>query len=57
MRGYVANLNTQYQKIKEVCEQEGDTSAVVSALTRRIPFELAGVVNHERYFRCACWRS
>ena len=49
-RGYVTNLNTQYQKIREVCAQEGDTTAIVSALTRRIPFELAGVVNHERYF-------
>lgn len=49
-KGYVTNLNTQYQKIKEVCTQEGDTTAIVSALTRRIPFELAGVVNHERYF-------
>ena len=49
--GYVTNLNTQYQKIKEVCEQEGgDTAAIVSALTRRIPFELAGIVNHEHYF-------
>ena len=49
--GYVTNLNTQYQKIKEVCEQGGeDTAAIVSALTRRIPFELAGIVNHEHYF-------
>ena len=48
--GYVTNLNTQYEKIKEMCEQGGDTSAVVSALTRRIPFELAGIVNHEHYF-------
>ena len=49
-KGYVTNLNTQYQKIKEVCGQEGDTAAIVSALTRRIPFELAGVKNHEHYF-------
>ena len=49
-RGYVTNLNVQYQKIRELCEQEGDTTATVSALTRRIPFELAGIINHERYF-------
>lgn len=49
-KGYVTNLNTQYQKIKELCQQGGDTMAAVSAITRRIPFELAGVVNHEQYF-------
>ena len=48
--GYVSNLNAHYQKIKEVCGQGGDASALVSALTRRIPFELAGVINHECYF-------
>lgn len=49
-KGYVTNLNMQYRKIREMCEQAGDAADVVSALTRRIPFELAGVVNHERYF-------
>ncbi len=49
-KGYVTHLNMQYQKIKEMCEQEAGTTITVSALTRRIPFELAGVINHERYF-------
>ena len=49
-KGYVTHLNMQYKKIREVCEQDEDTTDVVSALTRRIPFELAGVINHERYF-------
>ena len=49
-QGYITNLNTQYQKIKELCGQGGDSMAAVSALTRRIPFELAGVINHEHYF-------
>ena len=49
--GYVTNLNAQYQKIRELCEQGGeDVMVAVSALTRRIPFELAGVINHEYYF-------
>ena len=49
-RGYVTNLNMQYTEIRKACEQASDATATVSALTRRIPFELAGVVNHERYF-------
>ena len=48
--GYVTNLNSHYEKIREVCAAGGDTSLVASALTRRIPFELAGVRNHEHYF-------
>ena len=48
--GYVTNINTQYQKIKETCERDKEDTAIISALTRRIPFELAGIRNHEHYF-------
>ena len=50
--GYVTNLNTHYKKIKELKEQDPENTLVISALTRRITFELAGVRNHEHYFRC-----
>ena len=43
--GYVKNLNAHYTAIQGSKDNE-----TVSALTRRISFELAGVVNHERYF-------
>lgn len=49
-RGYITNLNAHYKKIKEVCEKDQDNTLTVSALTRRITFELAGVRNHEHYF-------
>ena len=48
--GYVTHVNTHYEKIREVRASGGDTTLLVSALTRRIPFELAGVRNHEHYF-------
>ena len=48
-KGYVTNLNDHYKKIQEICKAE-DSAIAVSALTRRIPFELAGIRNHEHYF-------
>lgn len=48
--GYITNLNAHYEKIKESCEQDQENTLVISALTRRITFELAGVRNHEHYF-------
>ena len=47
--GYVTNLNTHYKKIQELCK-DPDNKEAISALTRRIPFELAGIRNHEHYF-------
>lgn len=49
-KGYVTNVNKHYNKIKEVCEADKGDVTTASALTRRIPFELAGVCNHEHYF-------
>ena len=46
--GYVANLNAHYEQI-DALGKTGDP-LIVSALTRRIQFELSGVQNHERYF-------
>ena len=48
--GYVTNLNTHYEKIRELQEQDPENTLVMSALTRRITFELAGIRNHEYYF-------
>lgn len=47
--GYVTNLNEHYKKIQELCKNP-DNAIAIPALTRRIPFELAGVRNHEYYF-------
>ena len=44
--GYVNNLNSHYEALKNC---DGDP-LVLSALTRRIGFELAGIKNHELYF-------
>ena len=48
--GYVTNLNAHYEKIQELQKQNQENTLVISALTRRIAFELAGVRNHEHYF-------
>ncbi len=47
--GYVKHLNAHYDALRTACEQGGDP-LVLSALTRRIGFELAGIINHERFF-------
>ena len=45
-KGYVNNLNSHYEALKN-CNEE---TLVLSALTRRLGFELAGIRNHELYF-------
>ena len=48
--GYVKNLNAHYAALREACGKDaGDLT--LSALNRRISFELAGVLNHELFFR------
>ena len=49
-QGYVTNLNAHYKKLAEECKGGDGNTLVVSALTRRIGFELAGIKNHELYF-------
>ena len=49
-KGYVTNLNTHYNTIADLCKDGNADMTAVSALTRRISFELAGVKNHELYF-------
>ena len=51
--GYVKNLNLHYEALKILEEQESKNMYVaptITALTRRISFELAGVMNHELFF-------
>ena len=51
--GYVKNLNLHYEAIEILQEQESKNMYItptIAALTRRISFELAGVVNHELFF-------
>lgn len=48
--GYVKNLNTHYSALKNSCGANESATLIAPALTRRISFELAGVLNHEKYF-------
>ena len=50
--GYVKNLNGHYQALQNVCKENSEDVAIVSAaITKRIGFELAGVLNHERFLK------
>ena len=48
--GYVKNLNAHYATLRSLCEKGPGDPTVLSAVTRRIGFELAGVLNHECFF-------
>lgn len=49
-QGYVSNLNAHYEQIERLRKDNPEDTMLVSALTRRIVFELAGVKNHDVYF-------
>ena len=47
--GYIKNLTVHYETLRTLCEN-GGTPTAISAVNRRIGFELAGVLNHELFF-------
>lgn len=49
-KGYVTNLNAHCVAIAQLQEKDPENTMMISALTRRITFELAGVQNHKVYF-------